>query len=107
MHQTHREFEPAAAQSLAYRSDIDGLRAIAILAVLFYHTDVVGVSGGYAGVDIFFVVSGYLISSIIAKDIELGRFSFFKFYERRISKLGKTDCATLASAMVSFAPAAE
>jgi peptidoglycan/LPS O-acetylase OafA/YrhL len=73
--------------ALKYRSDIDGLRAIAVLAVLFFHTDVPGFSGGFVGVDIFFVISGYLITSILLKEINSKQFSIAKFYERRIRRI--------------------
>ncbi|NTU54173.1 MAG: acyltransferase, partial [Chlorobiaceae bacterium] len=72
---------------LKYRSDIDGLRAIAVLSVLFFHTEVPGFSGGYVGVDVFFVISGFLITNIILKDIQEGRFSVARFYERRIRRI--------------------
>ncbi len=72
---------------LKYRPDIDGLRAIAVLAVLFFHTQVPGFSGGFVGVDIFFVISGYLITSIILKDVRENRFSIARFYERRIRRI--------------------
>lgn len=71
----------------AYRADIDGLRALAVLPVLFFHAGVPGFSGGYVGVDVFFVISGYLITSILWRDIGLGHFSIAKFYERRIRRL--------------------
>jgi peptidoglycan/LPS O-acetylase OafA/YrhL len=80
-------FAPLLADSPKYRPEIDGLRAIAILPVLFYHAGLPAFSGGYVGVDIFFVISGYLITSIVAKDIALGRFSFAAFYERRIRRI--------------------
>jgi len=72
---------------LKYRPDIDGLRAIAVLAVVFYHTNLPGFSGGFVGVDIFFVLSGFLITSIILKDIKDEKFSIAKFYERRIRRI--------------------
>jgi peptidoglycan/LPS O-acetylase OafA/YrhL len=72
---------------LKYRPDIDGLRAIAVLAVLFFHTSVPGFSGGFVGVDVFFVISGFLITSIILKDIRAERFSVARFYERRIRRI--------------------
>lgn len=71
----------------AYRPDIDGLRAIAVLAVVFYHYGVPGFSGGYVGVDVFFVISGYLITSLISDEMRAGRFSFRHFYERRIRRI--------------------
>ncbi len=78
--------------NIKYRPDIDGLRAISIIAVIFYHApikklnDIFG--GGYIGVDIFFVISGYLITSIIYKElIETGNFSFKNFYERRVRRI--------------------
>lgn len=70
-----------------YRRDIDGLRALAILPVLLFHAHVPGFSGGYVGVDIFFVISGYLITGIIAREVDEGRFSLIRFYERRFRRI--------------------
>jgi peptidoglycan/LPS O-acetylase OafA/YrhL len=72
---------------LKHRRDIDGLRAIAILSVLGYHAFAVAVPGGFIGVDVFFVISGYLISSIIFTGLQSGRFSFIDFYSRRIRRI--------------------
>lgn len=72
---------------LSYRPELDGLRAIAVLSVVLFHAGVGLVSGGYIGVDIFFVLSGFLITSILIKEISSGRFSFPLFYERRIRRL--------------------
>jgi peptidoglycan/LPS O-acetylase OafA/YrhL len=72
---------------IKYRPEIDGLRAIAVLAVIFFHTNIPGFSGGFVGVDIFFVISGFLITSIILKDIQEEKFSVAKFYERRIRRI--------------------
>ena len=80
-------FQSKLAKSQKYRAEIDGLRAIAILPVVLYHASVAGFSGGYVGVDIFFVISGYLITSIIARDIGRNRFSFVSFYERRMRRI--------------------
>lgn len=67
---------------------VDGLRALAVLSVIFFHFDIPGFSGGYIGVDIFFVISGFLITRIIVAEIELtGRFSFINFYKRRVRRL--------------------
>ena len=70
-----------------YRADIDGLRAIAVLAVLLFHALPTHIPGGYVGVDIFFVISGYLISKHIIQEIVKNTFSFLYFYERRIKRI--------------------
>lgn len=70
-----------------YIPHIDGLRAIAILAVLIFHLSPEALQGGFIGVDIFFVISGYLITRIIIRDLEAGTFSLKKFYERRIKRI--------------------
>ena len=73
--------------SFNYRPEIDGLRAIAVLPVIFFHAGFSSFSGGYVGVDIFFVISGYLITSIILADLDSNTFSFGRFYERRVKRL--------------------
>ena len=70
----------------SYRPEIDGLRAIAILAVVLFHAGL-GVSGGFIGVDVFFVISGFLITSLIIKDLEAGKFTFINFWERRARRI--------------------
>lgn len=72
---------------MKYRRDIDGLRAIAVLPVMLFHAHAPFFSGGYIGVDIFFVISGYLITTIIAAELEAGRFSQWRFYERRARRI--------------------
>jgi peptidoglycan/LPS O-acetylase OafA/YrhL len=72
---------------LKYRSDIDGLRAVAVIAVVAFHAFPGAFKGGFIGVDIFFVISGFLISTIIYADLEDGSFSFARFYARRIRRL--------------------
>jgi peptidoglycan/LPS O-acetylase OafA/YrhL len=75
------------AQSQHYRPDIDGLRALAVLPVVLFHAKLPGFSGGFVGVDVFYVISGYLIGSLLLQDIRGGRFSFISFYERRVRRL--------------------
>jgi peptidoglycan/LPS O-acetylase OafA/YrhL len=70
-----------------YRSDVDGLRAVAVLAVVAFHIQFTAFPGGYIGVDVFFVISGYLIGSIILEEMDAGRFSFLGFYERRVRRI--------------------
>ncbi len=70
-----------------YREDIDWLRAIAVLAVVAFHFETPAVFGGFVGVDIFFVISGYLITGIIQSELQTGSFSFARFYERRVRRL--------------------
>ena len=72
---------------LEYRADIDGLRALAILLVLAFHASQGKISGAFIGVDIFFVISGYLISKIIFSSLEKNRFSYLEFYVRRIRRI--------------------
>src|ERR1700722_10520367 len=72
---------------MTYRRDIDGLRAIAVLAVVLYHFGLSSTSGGYVGVDIFFVISGYLIGGNIIDETASGAFSYIQFYLRRIKRL--------------------
>lgn len=70
-----------------YRPEIDGLRALAVLPVVFYHAGFQLFSGGYVGVDVFFVISGFLITGILMKDLESGCFSLTAFYERRCRRI--------------------
>lgn len=80
-----------------YRPDIDGLRAVAVLAVIGFHAFPRWVPGGFVGVDIFFVISGYLISTIILTAVDTGRFSFATFYARRIRRIFPALIAVLAA----------
>lgn len=73
--------------TLAYRRDIDGLRAIAVIAVVLFHFGVPGFTGGFVGVDVFFVISGYLITSIIWRERQAGGFSFVDFWARRARRI--------------------
>jgi len=73
--------------SLKYRPEIDGLRAVAVLPVVLYHAGIELFSGGFVGVDVFFVISGYLITSIILSERRAGRFSLTTFYARRIRRI--------------------
>ncbi|WP_129790555.1 acyltransferase family protein [Sphingosinicella sp. CPCC 101087] len=74
-------------KAVGYRPDVDGLRAVAILPVLLFHAGLDSFSGGYVGVDIFFVISGFLITSIIVREMDEGHFSLLGFYERRARRI--------------------
>lgn len=73
--------------TLTYRPDIDGLRTLAVVPVILFHAGATWLPGGFVGVDIFFVISGYLISSIILREAAAGDFSFLRFYERRLRRI--------------------
>ncbi len=72
---------------MKYRREIDGLRALAVLPVILYHAGFRNFSGGFVGVDVFFVISGYLITTILVNDLNTGKFSLAKFYERRARRI--------------------
>src|SRR5210317_992878 len=72
---------------MKYRAEIDGLRAIAVIPVILFHAGFEVFSGGFVGVDVFFVISGYLITTILIEDIENKRFSIVNFYERRARRI--------------------
>jgi peptidoglycan/LPS O-acetylase OafA/YrhL len=84
-----------------YRSDIDGLRAIAILMVIIYHAFPRLIKGGFVGVDVFFVISGYLISDIILRELAENRFTFATFYARRARRLFPALITVLTVVLVS------
>lgn len=72
---------------LIYRPEIDGLRAVAVIPVILFHAGLTIFSGGYVGVDVFFVISGYLITAILISELEQGDFSIARFYERRARRI--------------------
>ncbi|MCD7109036.1 acyltransferase [Rhizobium sp. DKSPLA3] len=87
----------------AYRADIDGLRAVAVLVVLLFHTGISPLRGGFIGVDVFFVISGYLITKAVWQELQQGRFSLLTFYERRTRRIFPALVVTVAVTFV-FAP---
>jgi len=84
-----------------YRADIDGLRAIAVTSVVLFHLDVALFSGGYVGVDVFFVISGFLITRLIRDEMAEGNFTFGKFYQRRARRLLPALFATLLLTVIA------
>jgi peptidoglycan/LPS O-acetylase OafA/YrhL len=99
----------ATITRLTYRPDIDGLRALAVLPVIVFHLGVPWTKGGFVGVDVFYVISGYLITSIIRTEIADGRFTLTGFFERRVRRilpaLFVVIAVTLAVATAIFMPA--
>ena len=83
---------------MKYRPDVDGLRAIAVLAVVGFHAFPALAPGGFVGVDVFFVISGFLISGIIFSALERDRFSFLDFYARRVRRIFPSLIIVLAAA---------
>ncbi len=92
---------PGQGGALNYRPDIDGLRAVAVVPVVLYHAGFTALGGGYVGVDVFFVISGYLITSLLLGDIRRGEFSILKFYERRIRRIFPALFAVIAVSAVA------
>lgn len=78
---------PAGGVAMRHRPEIDGLRAVAVVPVILFHAEFGWFSGGFVGVDVFFVISGYLITSILVEDLAGGRFSIARFYERRARRI--------------------
>ena len=93
----------ADSKAMAYRPDVDGLRAIAVLSVVFYHFSERILPGGFLGVDVFFVISGYLITLIILREAEAGKFSIAKFYERRVRRIAPALLLMLATVTAASA----
>lgn len=90
------------SNAFEYRADIDGLRAIAVLGVLFCHAEL-GLPGGFVGVDVFFVISGYLITSLILRDLQQGTFSLAGFWERRIRRIAPAMlCVTFVTLLAGW-----
>src|SRR6185437_9004278 len=90
----------ARVGGMTYRPDIDGLRAVAVLAVIGFHAFPGWVLGGFVGVDVFFVISGYLISGLIIDETSQGRFSIITFYARRARRIFPALIAVLAAVLL-------
>jgi peptidoglycan/LPS O-acetylase OafA/YrhL len=87
--------------AIRYRPEVDGMRALAIVPVVLFHLGCGWIPGGFAGVDVFFVISGFLITGIILKEREQGVFSFWKFWERRIRRIFPALFAMLAATLLA------
>src|ERR1700712_1804757 len=92
--------QAAAPRHLTYRPDVDGLRALAVSSVIGFHAGIPFLQGGFVGVDVFFVISGYLIGSLIYRDVRQNRFSFADFYSRRARRILPALFATLGLSTV-------
>ena len=89
-----------AGKVFVYRPDVDGLRAVAVAMVVLYHAGL-GFRGGFIGVDVFFVISGYLITGLILKDLDAGAFSIRGFWVRRIRRIMPAVTVMVASVLVA------
>jgi peptidoglycan/LPS O-acetylase OafA/YrhL len=99
--QSDASHTPVGNPSHKYRPDIDGLRAVAVLAVIAYHAFPEAIRGGFIGVDIFFVISGFLISTIVFENMEVNRFSIIGFYSRRIRRIFPALLVVLSSMLIA------
>ncbi len=90
-------------KTMSYRADIDGIRAIAVLCVVLFHLDVYHFSGGYVGVDVFYVISGYLVSGQILSRLQNGTFRFGEFYSSRVRRLFPALFVTIVATFVASA----
>lgn len=86
---------------MEYRRDIDGLRAVAVVPVVLFHAGLPGFSGGFIGVDVFFVISSFLITSIVVREIAEQRFSLLSFYERRARRIMPALIAVIAASLIA------
>lgn len=89
------------ASTHPYYAHLDGIRALAVLSVLLFHLDHSILPGGFVGVDVFFVLSGYLITGVILREIEQGRFSVARFYQRRIARIFPAFAVVIAATYVA------
>ncbi len=99
-HLSNAPVSPGHNFAPTYRPDIDGLRAIAILSVVLFHAFPAQLQGGFVGVDVFFVISGYLISSIIFRSLQSEKFSLTEFYAHRIRRIFPALVLVLGAAYV-------
>jgi len=98
-----QESQPAPPEHLAYRPAIDGLRAVAVMLVVLFHAGMPGLANGYVGVDVFFVISGFLITSILLRErLGTGRIGFTAFYARRMRRLLPVSLLVLAVTAVAY-----
>lgn len=89
------------APAHGYRPDVDGLRAVAVLAVALWHYGAPGVGSGYVGVDVFFVISGFVITGVLSRDADAGRLSIRRFYERRVRRIAPALLVLLAAVLAA------
>jgi len=87
-------------EEFRYRPEIDGLRALAVLAVVLFHAGL-GVPGGFIGVDVFFVISGFLITSLIIRDLEAAKFTLSHFWARRAGRIIPAAVVMVAAVVVA------
>ena len=100
LHATIAKAPAGAHSAIVYRPDIDGLRSVAVISVMLYHAFPAALRSGFIGVDIFFVISGFLISTIIFQSLENDRFSFVDFYSRRVRRIFPALAAVLLATFV-------